>query len=286
MFKKPICAPGWALHNGIQIPCLGFGTYKTPEGDVAVQAVKTALEAGYRHIDTAAYYQNEASVGLAIRQSGVPREDIFVTTKVWNSERGYEKTRASVLDSLTRLGLDYVDLCLIHWPAVARQYDNWEEINMSTWKALTELYQAGKIRAIGVSNFKPGHLKALLETPVRPMVNQIEYQPGWRQEETVAFCKEQGIIVEAWSPMGRGRLLDHDLLVSIAEKYGRTTAQVCNRWCLQNGVLPLPKSVTPARIRENAGVFDFALSEEDMAAINGLSFRKSCSGHDPDTVLF
>ena len=247
-------------------------------------SVKTALETGYRHIDTAAFYGNESSVGRAIRAAGIPREEIFVTTKVWNTERGYEKAKASILDSLDRLGLEYLDLCLIHWPATARQYEDWEEINRDTWRAFTELHRLGKVRAIGVSNFKPHHLKALMETEVKPMVNQIELHPGQAQAETLAYCRDNGILVEAWSPMGRGKLLDHPLIAGIAAQYGKTPAQLCIRWCLQKGVLPLPKSVTPARIRENVQIFDFTISPEDMARLDAMP--PTATSHDPDEIDF
>ncbi|MBQ2297283.1 MAG: aldo/keto reductase [Ruminiclostridium sp.] len=272
------------LRNGVNIPRLGFGTYKTPEGEVAEASVLAALEAGYRHIDTAAFYGNEVSVGRAIRKSGIPREEIFVTTKVWNTERGYEKARASILASLERLGLGYVDLCLVHWPAIPKQFDNWEEINLDTWRAFTELHRMGKIRAIGVSNFKPRHLKALMETEVKPMVNQIECHPGQPQNETFAYCQNNGILVEAWSPMGRGKLLDHHLLTEMAAKYGVSVAQLCIRWCLQREIIPLPKSVTPDRIRENARVYDFAISQEDMAVLTGMP--PTATSHDPDEIDF
>ena len=274
----------YLLSNGVAVPCLGFGTYKTPEGEVGVASVKTALETGYRHIDTAAFYGNESSVGRAIRAAGIPREEIFVTTKVWNTERGYEKARASILASLDRLGLEYLDLCLIHWPATARQYEDWEAINRDTWRAFAELHRLGKVRAIGVSNFKPHHLKTLMETEVKPMVNQIELHPGQAQTETLAYCRDNGVLVEAWSPMGRGKLLDHPLITGIAAQYGKTPAQLCIRWCLQKGVLPLPKSVTPARIRENVQVFDFTISPEDMARLDAMP--PTATSHDPDEIDF
>ena len=208
------------LANGVGIPCLGFGTYKTPGGAEGAAAVRAALAEGYRHIDTAAFYGNETAVGQGMRASGLPREEIFVTTKVWNTDRGYEKAKASVLESLNRLGLDYIDLCLIHWPAAPHQYpETWEQLNLGTWRALTELYQEGKLRAIGVSNFKPHHLRALMETEVIPMVDQIEVHPGQTQAETTAFCRAHGILVEAWSPMGRGALLEHPAVTALAEKY-------------------------------------------------------------------
>ncbi|MBR3751523.1 MAG: aldo/keto reductase [Ruminiclostridium sp.] len=275
----------YTLSNGVTIPWVGFGTWQTPDGQVAAEAVKAALAAGYRHIDTASIYKNEPGVGQGIRESGVPREEIFVTTKIWNNKRGYEKTRESVEKSLERLGLDYLDMILIHWPAAPHRVDNWEELNQSTWQALTDLYKEGKIRAIGVSNFKPHHLQALLEAEVKPMVNQIELHPGMTQQETVDLCQEHGILLEAWSPLGCGRLLDHPLLGELAEKYGKSVAQVCIRWCLQKGFLPLPKSVTPSRIQENAKVFDFQISDEDMAKMDAME-NVGWSGLDPDEVDF
>ena len=275
----------YTLSNGVAIPWVGFGTWQTPDGQVAADSVKAALAAGYRHIDTASIYKNEAGVGQGIRESGVPREEIFVTTKIWNNKRGYEKTRESVEKSLERLGLDYLDMVLIHWPAAPHRVENWEELNQSTWQALTDLYKEGKIRAIGVSNFKPHHLKALLEAEVKPMVNQIELHPGMTQQETVDLCKEHGILLEAWSPLGCGRLLDHPFLAELAAKYGKSVAQVCIRWCLQKGFLPLPKSVTPSRILDNTKVFDFVLSDEDMAAMDTME-NVGWSGLDPDEVDF
>ena len=275
----------YTLSNGVTIPVVGFGTWQTPDGQVAADAVKAALAAGYRHIDTASIYKNETGVGRGIRESGVPREEIFVTTKVWNNKRGREKTRESVLKSLERMGLDYLDLVLIHWPAAAKDGADWEELNRSTWQGLTDLYKEGKLRAVGVSNFKPHHLKALLEAEVKPMVNQIELHPGMTQQETADLCKAHGILLEAWSPLGCGRLLDHPFLAELAARYGKSVAQLCIRWCLQKGFLPLPKSVTPSRIRENAQVFDFVISHEDMAALDAME-NVGWSGLDPDEVDF
>lgn len=273
------------LNNGYEIPCVGFGTWQTPDGEIAVMAVSEAIKTGYRHIDTASCYENEVGVGQGIKRSGIEREKLFVTSKVWNTERGYEKTIAAFEKTLADLGLDYLDLYLIHWPASSSQYDNWEEINLETWRAMTELYRAGRIKSIGVSNFMPHHLEALMKTEVPPMVNQIEYHPGLTQAETVDYCKKHGILVEAWSPLGTGRMLNNEMLKSIAGKYGKSVAQLCIRWCLQNGVLPLPKSVTPARIVENADVFDFDITAEDMSAINAMPYFGG-SGLDPDQVNF
>ena len=271
----------FVLANGVKIPCIGYGTWLTTN-EQACDAVKAALEAGYRHIDTAARYENEVGVGEGIRASGIAREELFVTSKVWNDCRGYDKTMAAFEKSMKDLGLDYLDLYLIHWPASPLQYDDYNAVNLSTWKALTELYKAGRIKSIGVSNFMPHHLKALVETEVAPMVNQIELHPGQLQEETLSYCREHNILVEAWGPLGRGKMLDNPTLVQIAAGYQKTVAQLCIRWCIQNGVLPLPKSVTPSRIRENGEVFDFVISEEDMRTINAMEYFGG-SGHNPDT---
>ena len=273
----------YKLRNGKEIPCVGFGTWRTPDGEVAAASVKAAIQVGYRHIDTAAIYRNEIGVGKGIAESGISREELFVTSKVWNTERGYEKTMAAFEKTLSDLGLDYLDLYLIHWPASASRYDNWEELNLSTWKAMTELYHAGKIRAIGVSNFMPHHLAALMKTETPPMVDQIEFHPGMLQEETVGFCRENGILVEAWSPLGSGKMLSHPGLAGIAAGYGKSVAQLCVRWCLQHETLPLPKSVTPSRIAENAGVFDFEISPEDMKTIDALD-NFGASGLYPDKI--
>ncbi|MCC8097041.1 MAG: aldo/keto reductase [Eubacterium sp.] len=275
----------FTLNNGYKIPCVGFGTWQTPDGETAVTAVSEAIKDGYRHIDTAACYDNEVGVGKGIAASEIEREKLFVTSKVWNTERGYDKTLAAFEKTLSDLRLDYLDLYLIHWPASSSQFENWEEINLETWKAMTELYKAGKIKAIGVSNFLPHHLEALMRTEVPPMVHQIEYHPGLMQGETVDYCKKNNIVVEAWSPLGTGRMLKNETLKVIAEKYGKRAAQLCIKWCLQNGVIPLPKSITPSRIAENADIFDFTVSKEDMETINAMPYFGG-SGLHPDEVDF
>lgn len=263
------------LSNGVEMPMEGFGVFQVPESQCE-QVVANAIAAGYRLIDTASSYQNEKAVGRAIAGCGVPREELFITTKAYIQQMGYENTKRAFQESLDNLGLDYLDLYLIHMP-FGDYY--------GSWRALEELYQAGKIRAIGVSNFRPHHLKALLETEVAPMVNQIEFHPGCQQRETLAFCRDHGILVEAWSPLGRGRVLDHPTLTAIAQNHGKTPAQICLRWCLEQGVLPLPKSVTPARMAENRDLFTFALTPGDMAQIAALP-PFGGSGHDPDQLDF
>ena len=281
--NKP--SDAFKLNNNTAIPCLGFGTWKTPDGDVAVEAVKHAIDSGYRHIDGAAIYGNEIGVGRGIAESGIDREALFVTSKLWNSERGYATTLRAFEKTRSDLQLDYLDLYLIHWPASPTRFHDWEEINLETWQALIELYKKGRIKAIGVSNFLPHHLEALLQTEIKPMVNQIEFHPGYMQEEAVQFCKEQDIVVEAWAPLGAGKLLENELLARIAAGYRKSVAQLCIRWCLQHGTVPLPKSVTPSRIEENADVFDFEISDADMTAIDALSDPEGTTAH-PDKIQF
>jgi diketogulonate reductase-like aldo/keto reductase len=276
----------YELYNGVKIPCIGFGTWQTPDGEVAVSSVKEAIAAGYRHIDTAAGYNNEESVGVAITESGVNREELFITTKLHNNDHGYEATLAAFELSMKKLGLDYLDLYLIHWPNPIKFRDNWKEANAGSWKAFEELYKAGKIRAIGVSNFMPHHMDALLETAeIKPMVNQIRLCPGETQEAAASYCKANSIQLEAYSPLGTGRVFEVKEMQDLSQKYNKSIAQICVRWSLQMGYLPLPKSVTPERIRENGDVFDFELSPEDVALIAGLT---ECCGptRDPDTANF
>ena len=276
----------YKLNNGVSIPAVGFGTWQTPDGCMAVSAVKTALCGGYSHIDTAAVYGNEESVGRGVRESLADRSDLFVTGKLWNTERGYDKTIAAFEKTLQDLDTDYLDLYLIHWPASPSQYPNWREINSETWRALETLYDQGKVRAIGVSNFGVSHLEALLEDcRIRPMVNQIEVHPGQNQTEIVDFCRDHDILVEAWSPLGTGRMLANPVLNEIGTAHDKSAAQVCIRWLLQRGILPLPKSVTPHRIAENIDVFDFELTDEDMNRINEIPYFGG-SGLDPDKVDF
>lgn len=276
----------YTLSNGVKIPCVGFGTWQTPDGETAVSAVLSAIGAGYRHIDTAEGYGNEKSVGAAVKKSGMDRKELFITSKLWNSNHGYEKTLAAFEKTMKKLDTDYLDLYLIHWPNPIAFRGNWQQANAGTWKAFEELYRAGRVRAIGVSNFRPHHLEELLKTAaVAPMVNQIRLCPGDTQDETAEFCRSRGILLEAYSPLGTGRIFEVPEMKTLAEKYGRSVAQICIRWSLQRGYLPLPKSVTPERIEENARVFDFELEEADVRLIAGL---KGCVGYsaDPDTATW
>ncbi|GAA1369275.1 aldo/keto reductase [Peribacillus frigoritolerans] len=270
------------LHNGVKMPWFGLGVFKVEEGPELVNAVKVAIKHGYRSIDTAAIYENEEGVGQGIREglkeAGISREDLFVTSKVWNADLGYESTIAAYEKSLQKLGLEYLDLYLIHWPVEGKYKE--------AWRALETLYKEGKVKAIGVSNFQIHHLKDLMEdAEVKPMVNQVECHPRLTQKEVQAFCKEQGIQLEAWSPLMQGELLDNEVLQAIATKHGKSVAQVILRWDLQNGIVTIPKSTKEHRIVENSTVFDFELTEKEMNQIDGLN-QNHRVGPDPDNFDF
>ena len=274
----------YLLSNDVQIPVIGFGTWQTPSDETGVNAVITALQSGYRHIDTAQGYRNEDIVGKAVKDSGIPREEIFLTSKLDNPNHGYDNTMRSFERTLEQLGTDYVDLFLIHWPNPLQYRATWQQTNAETWKAFEELYRAGKIRAIGISNFRQHHIDELMKTAeITPMVNQIRLCPGEPQEALVGYCRERNILLEAYSPLGTGQIFKVPEMQALAEKYQKSIAQICIRWSLQNGFLPLPKSVTADRIRENIDVFSFALSDEDVSLIAGLT---GCVGLscDPDTT--
>ncbi|MFF2456072.1 aldo/keto reductase [Peribacillus simplex] len=266
------------LHNGVKMPQLGFGVFKVKNGNETVESVKKAIEVGYRAIDTAAIYENEEGVGQAIRECGVPREELFITSKVWNTEQGYETTLQAFDDSLHRLGLEYLDLYLIHWPG--------KDKYLETWRALEKLYKDGKVKSIGVSNFHVHHLEKLLaNSEVKPVVNQIELHPLLTQVEIRDYCAKHEIKVESWSPLGRGNLLEEPTINHIAKKHGKSSAQVLIRWHLQHDLVVIPKSITPSRIEENAEVFDFSLSLNEMNQIDALN-KNERFGSNPDELLF
>ena len=266
------------LHNGVFMPYLGLGVWQAGDGAEVEQAVTWALEAGYRHIDTASIYQNESGVGKALNSSGIPRDALFVVSKVWNSDQGYDSTLSAYQDSLDRLGLDYLDLYLVHWPVAGKYKD--------TWRAMEELYHQKKVRAIGVSNFLRHHLEDLQTTSrITPMVNQMEFHPYLAQPELLQYCRNNGIQYEAWSPLMQGKVFSIGVFEEMASKYGKTIAQIVLRWDLQKGVITIPKSVRKDRIASNAALFDFELSDSDMALLDAQD-RGKRFGPDPDSFDF
>ena len=274
------------LNNGAKMPTIGFGTWQTPDGDVAKKSVIDAINSGYRLIDTAAAYGNEESVGKGIKESDINRYDLFVTTKLWNDKHGYQETIQAIDESLEKLGLDYLDLYLIHWPNPKAVRDHWAELNAESWRAMEDQYKAGKLRAIGVSNFRREHMDELLKTAsVRPAVNQIYLNPSDMQEEVVSYNNELDILSEAYSPLGTGGLIGNKTVGEVAEHYGKTPAQVLLRWSLQHQFAPLPKSVHTDRIKENVDIFDFVIDEEDMKNLDGLHGAADLAT-DPDKTNF
>lgn len=273
------------LYNGVKMPCVGLGTYQSRDA-VAAAAVKSAIITGYRLIDTAAAYGNERGVGQGVRISGVPREEIFVTSKLRNACHGYKATLEAFDLTLEKLGLSYLDLYLIHWPNPIQYRSTWQEATIGTWKAFEELYKAGRIRAIGVSNFMPHHIEMLEHAcEIKPMVNQLRLCPGVTQPEVTAYCAARGIQVEAYSPFGTGAIFGAPEMQGLAEKYGKSIGQICLRWSIQMGWIPLPKSANPVRVKENAEIFDFELEPEDIEFIANL---KGVCGEapDPDEIRF
>lgn len=328
------------LRNGVKMPGIGFGTYKSTDGNDAEESVREAISLGMRHIDCASFYMNQEGVGrglaAAISENGLGRGDLFITSKVWTADKAYDDAVRSCRESIKALGLEYLDLLLIHWPADDHAYPDWKEINFDTWRAFTDLYKDGFVRAIGVSNYWPEHIEPLMDLEVPPMVDQLEYHPGYMQngctefldkyrksyyeeragipydpndrirteyteeectsdnepgkicsgfcfDDVPAYCKERSIVVEAWSPLGRAKVLNHPLLQSLAEKYGKTTSQISLRWELQHGIVPLPKSVHKERIKENTEIFDFDLSADDMSLIDAIPIT-GFSTHTPKDV--
>lgn len=277
----------YTLENGVKIPVLGFGTWQIAAGKTAKDAVLAALDAGFSHIDTAEMYGNEESIGEALKESGKKRSDLFITSKLDNTAHSYELATKALDRSLSDLKTDYLDLFLIHWPnPKAFRDENWEKHLQETWRALEDAYDAGKIKAIGVSNFRPKHLEVLEKTQrIKPMVNQIRICPGDLDLLTIDYCQKHNILLEAYSPFGRGEVFSDPTLNALAKKKGHTVGQICLRWSLQNKFLPLPKSVHPDRMKENTEVFDFELTESEMRQIDAL---KDIAGHatDPDTADF
>lgn len=276
--KLTVVIPTKTLSNGVKMPYLGLGVYKMTDKEETIQAISKALALGYRAIDTAALYYNEEEVGEAIQASGVPREDIFVTTKVWNSDQGYDETLRAFETSLKKLGLEYIDLYLTHWPV--------EDKFVETYRAIERLYEEKLIRVPGVSNHHIHHLeKVFLKANVKPMVNQVELHPYLSQEQLRAFCNENKIAVTAWSPLGRGGILQDETITKIAEELGKSTAQVILRWHYQHDIISIPKSVTPSRIEENAQIFDFKLSDKQMGQLDQLN-KNQRFGQNPDSFKF
>ena len=274
----------FTLNNDMKIPCVGFGTYKAAEGN-NVEILKTAIEAGYRYFDTASFYQTEEFVGQAIRESGLPREDFFLVSKMWKDEMGYQQTKDALEKSLKRLGTDYLDIYLIHWPRPSADCENWKELDLETWRAMEELQKEGKIRGLGLSNFLPHHIKNILENgTVKPVVNQLELHPGYMQQAAVQYCKEHGIQMQAWSPIGRRRILEDRLILELAGKYQVSPAQLCLRFLLQNDIIPLPKSSSMERMKQNMDLFHFEISEEDVSRLATMP-QAGWSGEHPDPEL-
>lgn len=264
------------LSNNIEIPSIGFGTYKLGSEEDIKNAIKKALEIGYRHIDTASFYGNEEAIGKVLKESNVKREEIFLATKLWQDSHGYDNAIKAYEESIKKLGVDYLDLFLVHWPT---------KLNSETWRALEGLYEEGKVKAIGVCNFKKGHLEELKKTAkIMPMTNQIELHPGYTQKDMIQYCKENNIQLVAWSPIMRGKLLDNKIMRELSNKYKKSITQVILRWHLQNDVIPIPKSSNEARIKENFDIFDFEIDKEDLIIIDNLNNNESVSNPPNNTT--
>lgn len=276
----------YTLENGLKIPCLGFGTYNANKDADNLAIIRTAIEAGYRYFDTASFYETERVLGQAIKESGIPREEFFVVSKAWPDERGEKEIRAAAERSLERLQMDYLDLYLIHWPMGGPEETDWKEIDLATWREMEKMHEEGKMKGLGVSNFLPYHLDNILENAVyKPQVDQLENHPGYTQEAAVAYGQKNGIRMQAWSPLGRGRVLQEPVLLSMAEKYGKSTAQICLRFLLQKEIIPLVKASSMERMKQNMDIFDFEIEKEDMQRINCLP-QIGWSGEFPDTKVF
>lgn len=276
----------YTLNNGLKIPCMGFGTYKAKDGKSA-EIIGTAIRAGYRLFDTASIYETERLLGQAIRESGLPRGEFLIGSKLWIDEMGYEQAKRAFAASLERLGTDYLDLYMIHWPRASSDDPNWEALDLETWRALEELYEQGKIRALGCSNFLPHHLENLMEhARVKPAVNQLEIHPGYSQEAAVSYCLSRGIRPMAWAPLGRFRdnPLVKEALGQLAEKYGKSVAQICLRFELQKGIIPIPKASGREHMESNMDIFDFSLSEQEVSMLSCMP-QTAWLGQHPDFAL-
>lgn len=274
----------YTLNNGQKIPCIGFGTYNDKDGD-NLEIIRTAIKAGYRYFDTASLYETERVLGQAVKESGIPREEFFIVSKLWIDERGAENAKKALERSLDRLQMDYLDLYLIHWPRGKEWDTDWKEVDKATWKAMEELQEAGKIKGLGLSNFLPHHLDCILEScHVKPVVDQLEIHPGYSQEAATTYCKEKGIQVQGWSPLGRSRVLGSPVLSRLAEKYSKSTAQICLRFLVQKEIIPLVKASSMERMKQNQNVFDFEISKEDMQILECMP-QDLWLGEHPDFAI-
>lgn len=271
----------YTLLNGVAIPCIAFGTFNAADRN-NTEIIQTAIEAGYRYFDTASFYGTESALGEAIQNSHIPRQNFFLASKMWKNEMGYQETKNAFSQTLHRLKTDYLDLYLIHWPLPSPDYKDWKQLDIDTWRAMEELYQKGKIRAIGLSNFLPHHIENILQNcTIPPMVNQLEFHPGYTQESAVQYCKKHDIQIQAWSPIGRARVLKDPLLLELAEKYQVSSAQICLKFAIQNEIIPLPKSSSMERMKQNLDLFSFQISDEDMYRLNTMP-PVGWSGQHPD----
>lgn len=271
----------YVLNNGVEIPAVAFGTYKAADGKSA-DVIRAAIGAGYRYFDTASFYGTETYLAEAIRESGIPRREFFIASKLWKDEMGYENVKSAFERTLNNLRTDYLDLYLIHWPLPEPGYKEWRQLDKETWRVMEELYEAGKIRAIGLSNFLPHHIENILkDCRVRPAVDQIEYHPGYSQEAVVNYCRERGILVQAWSPIGRSRVLDEPLVKELAAKYDVSPAQICLKFAVQRNIIPLPKSSSEDRMRENLDLYSFELEQDDIWRLSTMP-QTGWSGEHPD----
>lgn len=274
-------ADKYTLLNGMTIPGMGFGTYN-PKGGDSVEMVRTAIRAGYRYFDTASLYETERALGQAVKESGIPREDFFLVSKVWIDEMGYEETRVALHRTLERLQTDYLDLYLIHWPRRIEGDTDWKQIDLDTWRAMEEMKKEGLIRGLGLSNFLPHHLDNIMENGTeKPLVDQLEIHPGYSQEAAVSYCKSKGIVVQAWSPLGRSRILENEFFQALAKKYNKSAAQICLRFLIQKDIIPLVKSANFERMKENQNIFDFEISREDMQMLECMP-QDTWLGEHPD----